>query len=287
MLITLAMVAPLACGVWAHMSLHQFFVDGVTAGAGRAMSVLRDNGPTVDFTSSDLECGRTASVDPTFVPVYRGSTLTFQFKHDRPEDDIVAPSHAGVILIYGAPADTTKPTPAVDRATGFTKLYSGKWSASEGWESDRLIRGRGYLNVQIPKEMPLGGAVLRTELPALHEAEVMWSRNGGRGVQMYVQCVHVEVREGSPPAKSTAGDRLVRETSLAKPWNTIKQATGWPRGIAIPQGLDPKDSGYLYNMYYRQADGPNSSKDHTRYKAPGPPTSAQISMQATFGRPRL
>lgn len=48
-------------------------------------------------------------------------------------------------------------------------------------------------DVQIPDDLAPGFYLLRTELLALHEADVSHEANPNRGVQIYISCVQLEV----------------------------------------------------------------------------------------------
>lgn len=56
---------------------------------------------------------------------------------------------------------------------------------------DAYVRNRQ--DVQIPDDLAPGFYLLRSELLALHEADVSHEANPNRGVQIYISCVQLEV----------------------------------------------------------------------------------------------
>lgn len=78
---------------------------------------------------------------------------------------------------------------------------------------------------------------MRPELVTLHEAEVAHTANANRGVQLYMECIQIEV--------------------------TGSGTVSLPQGVTIPGAYSYSDPGIVYNLYYTQVGAP-------AYKIPGP-----------------
>lgn len=113
---------------------------------------------------------------------------------------------------------------------GWFKIYHEGFKNGK-FCSQRLIDNGGFLQVDIPRDLPGGDYIVRAETLALHQAQ-----NVG-GAQWYIGCAQVVV-------SGTGG----------------KASPTWYR---IPGHITPRDSGVLYNYWVPKAP-------HTNYKVPGP-----------------
>ncbi|KAG5221217.1 glycoside hydrolase family protein [Salix suchowensis] len=89
------------------------------------------------------------------------------------------------VQVYIAPTSSNGAGPV------WTKLFSD--SNENGlWAVDKLILAHGQHSVTIP-DIPAGDYLLRAEIAALHEANVAYTSNPIRGVQMYMSCSQIRV----------------------------------------------------------------------------------------------
>ena len=89
---------------------------------------------------------------------------------------------------------------------------------------------------------------MRTEIPALHEADADFAKTGNRGVQLYISCAQIEV----------TGSGTVKLADL--------------KGVNLP---DKSKTGYVFNVY---------SGQQAKYPMPGPSVATRIEFQGSFGK---
>jgi cellulase len=121
------------------------------------------------------------------VTVAAGSTITPEWMHDNPGDDIIASSHVGPIVAYLAPAASN------GAGNVWTKISEDGYDASKGWAVTRLIANKGKHDVKIPSSLAPGDYILRVEILALHESDTLYSANPARGIQLYPSCGQIKV----------------------------------------------------------------------------------------------
>ncbi|KAJ1854625.1 hypothetical protein GGH12_004162 [Coemansia sp. RSA 1822] len=119
-------------------------------------------------------------------------------------------SHQGPCLGYMAPLESN------GEGDVWFKIYEEGWNKeTKKWCTNKVIDNDGKLDITIPKDIPDGDYLVRTELIALHQAK----QTGG--AQLYPNCVVITVAGGT--------------------------ATALPKGYAIPGIYKPEDKGILYD----------------------------------------
>ncbi|KAJ3520957.1 hypothetical protein NMY22_g12515 [Coprinellus aureogranulatus] len=157
---------------------------------------------------SDLRCNIFGELPSnTTISVSPGDIVSFEWGHRNrwPSDDTIEARHKG-----------------------------GEYSKGQRAVAPKLISNRGVHSVKVPAGLKSGYYLLRPELITLHEAEVAYTANPVRGVQIYTECIQIFVR----------GSRTV---SL-------------PKVVSFPGAYNYSDPGIVYNIY--SPSGP--------YKPPGP-----------------
>ncbi|GLB41733.1 putative glycoside hydrolase family 61 protein [Lyophyllum shimeji] len=161
-------LASFVAAVTAHTTVYGAWINGVFQGDGRNNYIRSppNNNPVKDLASSAMACNVNNRVVPRTLSVKAGDKFTFEWYHSTRNDDIIAASHHGPVLVYIAPASSNGQGPV------WTKIFQ-----------DSVI---------IP-DIPAGDYLLRAELVALHEADALYSQNPIRGVQLYMSCAQIRV----------------------------------------------------------------------------------------------
>ncbi|KAF9531732.1 glycoside hydrolase family 61 protein [Crepidotus variabilis] len=183
---SLVVLASVLSTALAHTRVWSIWVNGVDQGDGKGVYIRSPptNNPVKDLTSSAMACNVNNSPVSQTVNVKAGDTVTFEWFHDYRNDDIIASSHKGPVLVYIAPTSSNGAGPV------WTKLYH---AGNDGtWAVDKLLASKGQHKVVIPN-IPAGDYLLRPEIIALHEANVAYSSNNLRGAQLYMNCVQIRV----------------------------------------------------------------------------------------------
>jgi len=214
---TAAVVATLAAAAQAHTTVYGVWINGAFKGDGRNQYIRSppNNNPVKDITSSSIACNVNNRAVPTTLDVKSGDKVTFEWYHDNRNDDIIASSHKGPVLVYIAPTSSN------GSGNVWVKLFQDSYSGSQ-WGVDKLIAARGQHTVTIPN-LPAGNYLLRPELITLHEADTRYDQNPVRGVQLYMSCIQVRV--------------------------TSSGSTSLPSGVAFPGAYKYTDSGINFNLY--------------------------------------
>ncbi|KAF9531733.1 glycosyl hydrolase family 61-domain-containing protein [Crepidotus variabilis] len=170
----------------AHTRVWSVWINGVDQGDGKGQYIRSPptNNPVKDITSSAMSCNVNNQAVPKVVSVRAGDTVTFEWFHDYRNDDIIATSHKGPVLVYIAPTSSN------GAGSVWTKLFHAGNDGS--WAVDKLLNSKGHHNVVIP-DVPAGDYLLRPEIIALHEANVPYSSNNIRGAQLYMNCIQIKV----------------------------------------------------------------------------------------------
>ncbi|KAJ3476621.1 hypothetical protein NLI96_g11037 [Meripilus lineatus] len=238
------LVAFIALGLSKYVSAHTYvwsvWVNGVDQGSGVAIREPAYNGPPPkgyanspvrDLNSIDLRCNVLGDVpDPHTVQVKPDDILTFEWHHNNrtAADDIIDLSHKGAGNIY------ISPNPPSDNS--FVKIQEeGEFADGTWYVAGKLNQRAGKQDVRIPHDLAPGQYLLRSELLALHEADVSHAANPNRGIQIYISCVQIEV--------------------------TGTGSTQLPEGVSFPGAYSYSDPGIVHNIYL-----PNASF----YQIPGP-----------------
>ncbi|RXW21839.1 hypothetical protein EST38_g4009 [Candolleomyces aberdarensis] len=201
------------------------FIDGSDSGTG--------SWPVKDLTLPDLQCNIHGELPaPDTIRVVPGDIVSFEWGHRSrtSSDGIIEASHKGAITVYIAQAPGGK-------RDSWVKIFQEAEYAPGQWAvAPKLINNRGVHSVRVPNGLKPGYYLLRPELITLHEADVAYTANPARGVQIYTECVQILV----------GGNGTV---SL-------------PPGVAFPGAYSYSDPGIVYNLYNTPAGG--------SYRVPGP-----------------
>ncbi|KAG8937210.1 hypothetical protein FRC02_003885 [Tulasnella sp. 418] len=232
----------------AHTRVWSVWVNGVDQGTGVAIRDPLYNGPPLagnnpfgqgsgysnwpykNIEHIDYRCGALGDIqDPNTIDVAPGDIVTHHESREA-SDDIIASSHHGPCVVY------ITPDPPTDNS--WVKIQEeGEYGPNKWCSTGSLVQAKGKLNTRIPAGLAPGKYLLRPELVTLHEAEVVWPASPGRGAQLYVECIQINVT-GS---------------------GTVKL----PSGVSIPGAYSYDDPGIHYNVYYTSPGAPP-------YKIPGP-----------------
>ncbi|KIJ42694.1 lytic polysaccharide monooxygenase [Sphaerobolus stellatus SS14] len=155
----------------AHATVWGVWVNGVDQGDGRNLYIRSppNNNPVKNITLPDIACNVDNRLVPNKVPVQAGDNLTIEWYHNTRDDDIIASSHHGPISVWIAPLESNGTGPV------WTKIFEDTYDGSL-WAIDRLIPAHGQHSVVVP-DIPAGDYLIRPELIALHEADVLYSQN--------------------------------------------------------------------------------------------------------------
>ncbi|KAJ2921772.1 hypothetical protein H1R20_g15321, partial [Candolleomyces eurysporus] len=201
------------------------FIDGSDSGTG--------SWPIKDLTLPDLQCNIHGELPaPDTIRVVPGDIVSFEWGHRSrtSSDGIIEASHKGAITVYIAQA------PGGKRDSWVKIFQEGEYAPGQWAVAPKLINNRGVHSVRVPNGLKPGYYLLRPELITLHEADVAYTANPVRGVQIYTECVQILV----------GGNGTV---SL-------------PPGVAFPGAYSYSDPGIVYNLYNTPAGG--------SYRIPGP-----------------
>ncbi|RDB23534.1 Endo-beta-1,4-glucanase D [Hypsizygus marmoreus] len=203
----------------AHTTIWGVWVNGVFQGDGRNQYIRSppNNNPVKDLKSSAMACNVNNRVVPKTVSVKSGDKLTFEWYHSTRNDDIIAASHHGPVLVYIAPASSN------GQGAVWTKIFQDSYTSS--WGVDRLIASHGQHSVVIPN-IPAGDYLLRAELVTLHEADALYTQNPVRGVQLYPGCAQIKV--------TSSGSQQL------------------PGGLSFPGSYTDSTPGIQWNIYLPQ-----------------------------------
>ncbi|KAJ2505511.1 hypothetical protein GGI11_006982 [Coemansia sp. RSA 2049] len=178
--------------VIAHTQTYNIGVDGVL-GKDFQYRVASDygNAPIQDLASDALRCRSKRAITSAGVDklaVEAGQTVTLRWDHAN--NTVVLPvlprSHQGPCMVYMAALSTQGDNDA------WFKIYEGGFDATQKkWCATRLIDNWGILNVTVPRNIPSGDYLVRSEVLALHPTLV-------RGAtQFYPNCFIATVANGA------------------------------------------------------------------------------------------
>ncbi|KAF5340020.1 hypothetical protein D9611_012388 [Ephemerocybe angulata] len=200
------------------------FIDGSDSGTG--------SWPIKDLTLPDLQCNIFGELPaPQTIPVVPGDIVSFEWGHRNrgPTDDIIETSHKGAITVY------ISESPAGGKDSWVKIFEEGEYAKGQWAVAPKLVDNRGVHSVKVPARLKPGYYLLRPELLTLHEADVAYTSNPVRGIQVYTECVQIYV----------GGNGTV----------------ALPKGVSFPGAYKYSDPGIVYNLYNPPAGG---------YKVPGP-----------------
>ncbi|RPA88304.1 hypothetical protein BJ508DRAFT_202323 [Ascobolus immersus RN42] len=155
-----------------------------------APGVNYNNSPVKDLKSNDIACNRGGSREvPKWIDANAGDDLTFIWYLNQ-GDDIMPSSHKGPVMAFLTPEINN-----INGANVWTKIWEdGLVNGVFGTE--RLMRNQGKQTVKIPAGLKPGKYLFRADMAALHEADVLYSRNSARGTQFYPNCIQINIVNG-------------------------------------------------------------------------------------------
>ncbi|KAF8688590.1 Glycoside hydrolase family 18 protein, partial [Rhizoctonia solani] len=209
-------LAAAAASVSAHSTVWGVWINGVDQGDGQNQYIRSppSNYPVKDLNSNAVACNVNNRAVPKTLKVKPGDTVTFEWFHDYRDDEIIAASHKGPVVVYIAPTSSN------GAGNVWVKLYQEGYNGN--WAVDKIIATHGQHSIKIPN-IASGQYLLRPELISAFElANVAYSSNSARGVQLYMSCIQIEV-QGS-------GSTL-------------------PSGVAFPGTYKYSDPGLVFNLY--------------------------------------
>lgn len=232
-----ALVALIINHVNAHTHLSNLDVAGNKGPDGEYIRQVVPKGKrnffVDDVTSQDLMCRpSTTNWDDTktlSLDLSKKFAVEWHHSDSSSSDDVISESHHGPCLVYMAlrkDVESKKDKP-------WFKIYEQGNKGKDKWCTDYLRGNHGKLDIIIPKDIPNGEYLLRTEIIALHGAK----KKGG--AQFYPNCAQLAI-SGATGKFNGKG----------------------PEYVAIPGVYHADDPGILINIY--KGEGLN-------YKIPGPP----------------
>ncbi|KAJ1820801.1 hypothetical protein GGH91_001767 [Coemansia sp. RSA 2671] len=178
--------------VQAHTQLYNVAVGTTTYKRGEYIQPVVGPrlSPVANFTTDEIRCRNTNGVSPQtpYLSVKAGVEFSVVWRHhnDSAEDNMVSPSHRGPCMIYLGKVETNP-----DDIKWFKIYELGFNKDTNKWCSDVARDNHGKVNVVIPKDIEDGKYLLRTDLLALHKANVVW------GAQFYPNCVQLDITGSS------------------------------------------------------------------------------------------
>ncbi|KAJ2731267.1 hypothetical protein IW152_004658 [Coemansia sp. BCRC 34962] len=146
--------------------------------------------PVANFTKNEIRCRNDNGVSPKtpYLAVKAGTEFSVVWHHynDSPDDNMVSPSHRGPCMIYLGKVEENP-----DDIKWFKIYELGFNKDTKKWCSDVARDNHGRVDVIIPKDIMDGKYLLRTELLALHKANIAW------GAQFYPNCVQLDITGSS------------------------------------------------------------------------------------------
>lgn len=244
-------LALLGTVVDAHTLVRAVYINGVDQGTFKAIRPPAFNGapnagtspfgqgsgyqnsPVRDLTSQDMKCNVLGDLPaPDTLKVTPGDVVSFEWGHESRQsgDGVIESSHKGAVLVYISPNPPT--------ANSWVKIFEeGEYAPNQWAVVPKLTGNKGVHSVKLPAGLKPGQYLLRPELITLHEAEVAHTANANRGVQLYMECIQIEI--------------------------TGSGTVSLPQGVSFPGAYAYSDPGLVYNLYYTQVGAP-------AYKIPGP-----------------
>lgn len=137
-------------------------------------------------TTTDMICGWSPAMTQLNrkCAIPAGSSISLQWWHANPGDDVVDSSHKGPCSVYLAKSDS-------GQGQVWFKIYEeGYNEVTKEWCTDRVRKdgaNKGQLAVTIPSSLSAGNYLLRSEFWALHEGYAV------NGAQPYVGCLELTI----------------------------------------------------------------------------------------------
>jgi len=204
--------------VGAHTYLSGFAVNSIqNNNCIRPLGKYSFNNPIRDVTSNGMSCGflpEAASQSPQTCDAPAQSSITLQWNNygNFSGDNVIDLSHKGPIMVYMAPLNSSGQGPV------WFKIYEdGLDPSTQEWATHGLLRNKGRLTINLPKNIPSVKYLIRTEVIALQGA----SRVGG--AEFYVNCAQIDYTGGSGKIM--------------------------PSGVRFPGAYNATDPGILLDLY--------------------------------------
>lgn len=160
------------------------FIDGSDSGTA--------SWPVKNLTLPDMACNINGHIpSATTITVRPNDILSFEWGHRSrlPTDQIIDPSHKGAIAVYISPDPPTQGS--------WVKIFEEAEYEKDKWAVVPKLRdNKGVHSVRVPPGLKAGRYLVRPELLTLHEADVAMTKNPDRGIQLYMECIQIEVVEG-------------------------------------------------------------------------------------------
>lgn len=222
--------------VYAHTHLNNLDIDNKQQHDDEYIRQVKPQSerqsPVVDVTSKDMIC-RPTNMNWNATKVLSldlSKKFAVEWHHDNhtAQDFVISESHHGPCLVYMAlnkDIESKKDKP-------WFKIYEQGNKGKGKWCTDYLRSNHGKLGVTIPKDIPNGDYLLRTEIIALHHGEKK------DGAQFFPNCAQLTISGATGKFKGNG-----------------------PEYVAIPGLYQAANPGILYNIH---------KDDVSDYKLPGP-----------------
>ncbi|EFQ92268.1 hypothetical protein PTT_10713 [Pyrenophora teres f. teres 0-1] len=173
--------------ITAHQTLQQLWINNATPGPKIGIRTPPNNSPVKDLASPSLVCNVGGTKTPSGVqtlPAPAGSKIKVQWSTF---------VHMGPIthMLYGPVADASQTS---GEGAGWFKIdeldsVGGKWAS-------QVMIGENYTHeFSLPEGLPEGEYLLRSEMVALHNAQLVG------GAEFYVGCAQLKVEGGKGSGK--------------------------------------------------------------------------------------
>ena len=214
--------------------------------------------PVEDLTSNDMACGINGEKGVARVcPISGGSTLTFEFRQ-WPDDysrGALDVGHKGPCAVYAKKVESA----VSDGATGagWFKIWDEGYDESSGkWCTEKMIDNNGRLSIVVPDSLQGGDYLIRSELIALHNANL-----SPPDPQFYVGCAQVYLQSSGslvPAASDTVsipGYVSIDESSVT--YDIYAQPLALPYPVPGPKAFSTTSSGvsHVASTADKQTDG--------------------------------
>ncbi len=178
--------------VTAHSIFTTLFIDDVNQGDATCVRMPMDGAtstsPITDLTSNDMTCSKFLYAHLSshmlnfpdvggsqgvarVCPAAQGSKLTFQWRllGNDPKAGSIDPGHKGPCSVYMKKVKSAITDPG--HGGGWFKIFdSGYDKATNEWCTEKLVKAKGLLSVNISSELSGGYYLVRPELLSLHAA---------------------------------------------------------------------------------------------------------------------
>jgi hypothetical protein len=241
-----ASLLALVAGASAHTMMSELYIDGVAQGDATCIRTPKSAelavSPIEDLTSNNMACGLDGEKGVARVcSVNGGQTLTFEFREwpDVASKGAFDIGHYGPCAVYAKKVDD----PTTDGAVGdgwFKIWHEGYDESASKWCTTKVLDNGGRLSIEVPDALQSGYYLIRSELLALHNANL-----SPPDPQFYVSCAQVYLRTtGSVSPSSTVsipGYVSISEKSVT--YDIYAKPLALPYPNVGPAPIDTSSSG--------------------------------------------